>query len=112
MIDITGIDKAALLAELHNGSRAMGMGALHDISRDMTTEEARVIITAGDDRRRMFPGAGIKRELYFDYVQGRPLKADLSGDEFNPALYDRDNGQGAGAAAVERARARADKETA
>lgn len=32
--------------------------------------------------------------LYFDYVNGRPLKVDLSGDEFDPYLYDRDNGEG------------------
>lgn len=32
--------------------------------------------------------------LTFDYVMGKPIKVDISGDEFNPWLYDRDNGQG------------------
>jgi hypothetical protein len=33
--------------------------------------------------------------LSFDYYFGRPLKVDLSGDEFDPWLYDRDAGTGA-----------------
>lgn len=32
--------------------------------------------------------------LTFDYVMGKPIKVDISGDEFDPWLYDRDNGQG------------------
>ena len=37
----------------------------------------------------------IDQGAYFDYVQGRVMKVDLSGDSFNPWLYDRDNGEGA-----------------
>ena len=31
---------------------------------------------------------------YIDYFCGRPIKIDLSKDEVNPRLYDRDAGQG------------------
>jgi hypothetical protein len=39
---------------------------------------------------------------YFDYLQGRVMKVDLSNnEEFDPWLYDRDNGQGAAAEVIE-----------
>lgn len=103
-INIAGLDKAAILAALHNGTRALGMGRLHDIGRDLTVEEARTIMGIGDDSTQMFGDMGRKRELYFDYVQGRPIKVDLSGDEFDPWLYDRDAGQGAAARAIAKLR--------
>ena len=31
MISIKGLDKAKVLQALHNGTRALGMGVLHDI---------------------------------------------------------------------------------
>ena len=33
--------------------------------------------------------------MYFDYLEGRVMKIDLSGDTVDPRGYDRDNGQGA-----------------
>lgn len=93
-ISIKGIDKAALLAGLYNGSRPMGMGFLQAKPGDMTIEQAREQIGIGDDGKRMF-GAHSSRDLYFDYVWGRPLKIDISGDTMRTDLYDRDNGQGA-----------------
>jgi hypothetical protein len=41
-----------------------------------------------------------KGRLYFDYVGGRPLKIDITGDELDPRLYDRDQGEGAAAMAI------------
>ena len=38
---------------------------------------------------------------YFDYLHGRVLKVDLSGDEFDERLYDRDCGKGAAQRAVD-----------
>lgn len=43
--------------------------------------------------------------LYFDYFVGRVLKVDLSGDEFDPWGYDRDNGAGAAQAVIDRLKA-------
>lgn len=93
MVSIKGLDKAAVLAALYNGSAPVGLGFLQSRPGPMTVEEARAFIPAGDDRSRMFPELQ-KEHLYFDYLLGRPLKVDLSGDEFDPRLYDRDNGQG------------------
>lgn len=92
-VDIKGIDKAELLAALYNGSRPMGMGFLRAQPGNMTTEEAREAIGAGDDHKRDF---GAQRGgLYFDYLHGRPLKIEIGGDTLRTALYNRDNGSGA-----------------
>jgi hypothetical protein len=101
-IDIKGIDKAELLAALYNHSRQMGMGFLQARDGDMTVDQARKEIETGDDSSRMFGknGAG-NQHLYFDYLRGRPLKSDLSGDTFRPWGYDRDNGQGAAARIIQ-----------
>ena len=86
MIDMKGKDKAEVLAKLYNASRPVGMGFLHADGQDMTVAQARELLDAG--------------QTYFDYLKGRVMKVDLSGDELDPWLYDRDNGQGAAAAAI------------
>lgn len=83
--------KAKTLAALYNASRPQGMGFLHATAEDMTEAEAQAILDDGDQRR----------PAYFDYLKGRVMKVDLSADEFEPGLYDRDNGQGAAARAIE-----------
>lgn len=93
MIDISGLDKAELLAALHAGSHPLGMGWLHE-KGDLSIEEARLMI------------ADYNRDLYFDYVTGRVMKVDLNGDQLNGRLYDRDNGEGACAAVVAKLRAK------
>jgi hypothetical protein len=92
MINIKGIDKAALLAALYNEARPLGMGFLQFNPAEMTREEA---------------ARYLETSTYFDYVKGRPLKVDLSGDEFRGDLYDRDQGHGHAAQIVERLRAKA-----
>ena len=82
MISLEGLNKADVLAALYNGSRPLGMGFLHCDPTPMAREEAQEILN--EDRRP-----------YFDYLKGRVMKIDLSGDELNPYLYDRDNGNGA-----------------
>lgn len=77
-INLDGLDKAAILAALYNGARPQGLGFLHYDPTPMTEEEARGL------------GHG-----YFDYLKGRVMKVDLSGDTLDPWLYDRDNGAGA-----------------
>ena len=86
MIDLKNIDKAEVLAKLYNASHPLGLGFLHADSADMTKEEAGKLLDEG--------------QTYFDYLKGRVMKVDLSKDEFDPRLYDRDNGQGAAAKAI------------
>ena len=93
MIDITGLDKSAVLAALYNNSRAQGLGALDPrSSQRMTSEQA---------------AAYIERSTEFDYLNGRVMKIDLSADTFDERLYDRDNGHGAAERAIAPLRAAA-----
>jgi len=85
MIDLKGKDKAEVLAKLYNASKPLGMGYLAYDSADMMVEEARQFL---------------EKQTYFDYLKGRVMKIDLSGDCLDPRLYDRDNGAGAAAAAI------------
>lgn len=100
-IDISGVDKGALLAECFNGSSVSGMGVFQAGRgpKVMTYEQGREIIeqalagNTADDNTVMFPGLKRRRpDLYFDYLFGRPLKIDLTGDEVDSWGYDRDNG--------------------
>jgi hypothetical protein len=100
-VDITGIDKGALLAELFNNSAPLGMGFLQAGAGPdrMTHEQGQELIAKAEagqsaaDHARMF-GQGVlgRRQLYFDYLYGRLLKVDLSADQVRADLYDRDNG--------------------
>jgi len=93
MISIRGFSKAEVLAVLVRFSRAQGMSFMDPHSRDeMSVADARQVIrNCGDNQ-------------YYDYLWGRVLKVDLSGDEFDPRLYDRDNGAGTAARAIKEIR--------
>lgn len=78
-INISSLDKAALLAALFNNSHAQGMGFLQPHAQNMTYEEAQSLLATSS---------------YFDYVRGRVMKVDLGSDVLYTRLYDRDNGQG------------------
>lgn len=91
-MNIQGLNKDEVLAALFNASKQQGMGFLHAAGASaMSVEEACAILDAHSE-------AG--RRPYFDYLKGRVMKIDLSKDEVNTALYDRDNGQGAAEAAI------------
>lgn len=79
-INLKGLKKAEVLAALYNASHPQGMGLLHFEPTPMTAEEAESLL---------------KEQTYFDYLKGRVMKVDLSGNTLDPWLYDRDNGQGA-----------------
>jgi len=85
MIDLTKHDKGEVLAALYNNSKAQGLGILQADSTPMTKEAAWDLLD---------------QSTYFDYLYGRVMKVDLSGDELNPALYDRDLGAGAAERAI------------
>jgi len=87
-ISIEGLDKAAVLAALYNASRPQGMGFLQYDPTPMTTEDARKLLNANP-------------QAYFDYLKGRVMKVNLSGDDFSPFAYDRDNGPGAAEQALQ-----------
>ncbi len=87
-ISIAGLDKASVLMVLFDRSKQQGMGFL-DIrgSIPLTKEEAQEELTANSG-------------MYFDYLRGRVMKVDISGDSFDPWGFDRDNGQGAAESAI------------
>ena len=80
-IDISGLDKAVVLYELYNNSHIQGLGFLQAVD-NYTLDDARKDFEESPDK-------------YFDYLHGRVIKVDLSGDSFDPYLYDRDNFEGA-----------------
>lgn len=98
-MNIAGLSKARVLAALYNRARPQGMGFLHYDPTPMTEEEAQKVLGEGDDLTRMFGGESVGRlrgrPLFFDYLKGRVMKIDLSGDEVDTRLYNNDNGQGA-----------------
>ncbi len=80
-VDIRGLEKGDVLAALYNAASPLGLGYLQYDRKSMTSEE----------------GKRIYRELggfRVDYVRGKPIKANLSGDTFCSWTYDRDNGRG------------------
>jgi hypothetical protein len=86
-IDISKLDKAEVLAALYNNSRQQGMGFLNVRGREPLTKEQAAEL--------------LKETTYFDYLAGRVMKFDLSGETLDPRLYDRDNGTGSAAMALE-----------
>lgn len=95
-IDITGLDRAEVLAALCNGTCPMGLGALNKLAMEAITPE----------HAREFLGARIEGPCSVDYVFGRPIKVGfetVDGVDWLTCirLYDRDAGQGAAARVIE-----------
>lgn len=87
MISIKGMDKAEVLKSLYDHSHIQGMGFLQAVPHGyVTVEHCRELL---------------EQTTYFDYLYGRILKVDLSGDSFDERLYDRDCGPGAAQRAVD-----------
>jgi hypothetical protein len=84
-ISLIGLDKGEVLAALYNASKPLGLGALHFRPTAMSPAEARELLA---------------EHSYFDYLHGRVMKVDLSGDTLRAHLYDRDNGDGAAHRAI------------
>ncbi len=103
-VNIAGLDKVELFAALYNYAKPLGMGMLHYDPKPLTKEAAAILMGQGDDTQRMFGSS--RGGLYFDYVKGRPLKIDLSGDELDTYLYNRDQGDGAAERIVAELRAK------
>lgn len=86
MIDIKGLDKAEVIKALYRGAQPLGLGVLSFETGGLQDSEAQQLAESG---------------TYIDYLHGRVMKVDLSGDAFNEALYDRDNGQGKAQAIID-----------
>ncbi len=88
MIDIKGMDKVEVFRKLYNKARTQGMGQFQWQPGDVDYEKAKQLFESHSPN------------YYFDYVLGRVMKVNLKNDEFDPCLYDRDNGQGAAYSAL------------
>ena len=86
-INVTGISKPALLAALFNASRQQGLGHLDARGTNQMSEA---------DAAKAIEAQG----MHFDYLFGRVMKISIDGDELEPRLYDRDNGEGAAERAI------------
>ena len=88
VINIKGLDKAKVLAALYNNSRVQGFWEFQP----------------GDHKTKIMSYAEAQQHLasntYFDYLEGRVMKVDLSGDELNTWGFDRDNGEHAARNAI------------
>ena len=89
-INITGLDKAAILAALYNAAISIGAGVFQYNPSPMTVQEARLVLSSG--------------VTSFDYFHGRVLKVDLSRDIIDPRDYNRDNGPDAAERVIARLR--------
>lgn len=78
-INLTGKDKAKVLIALYNNAKPIGRGEQQYNPQPLSMEEAMLILQDGMD---------------FDYLRGRVLKVNLSGNTFDTWGYDRDNGEG------------------
>ena len=84
-MDISKYNKADVLMVLYNNARPQGLGLLHYKAHDMTAKEAE---------------NHLKDQSYFDYLNGRVMKIDLSGNDLKTHLYNRDNGPGSAEKAI------------
>jgi hypothetical protein len=89
MVSIKGLNKAAVLKALYDHSHVQGMGFMQAVPEGVVTVE---------HCRMLLENTGYP---YFDYLYGKVLKVDLSGDEFDERLYDRDCGPGAAQRAID-----------
>lgn len=78
-VDIRGLHKATLALALWENSRN---GDVHRLGPGPTLSLSQV------------QAAGEWCRWDFDYLEGRLMKCNLSGDSASSRLYDRDNGQG------------------
>lgn len=99
VVSIAGLDKADVLAALYNNAKMQGLGISHaEGSMAMSREQAAHHLAG--------PGTWIgEPKGCFDYLNGRVMKVDLTGEAFDPRLYDRDNGDGKAARVVANLRA-------
>lgn len=82
IINIAKLDKAEVLIALFYASQKIQLG---QVVNGLSMEKARSLLVG---------------DCYFDYLNGFVMKVDLSSDEVETWLYDRDLGAGAFEAAI------------
>lgn len=89
-MNIKGLNKAVVLMALFNASKQQGLGTLQKEGvANMDIDRAKYII------------AGCGEYLEWDYLHGRVMKIDITEDEVDTRLYNRDNGEGAAERAID-----------
>ncbi len=89
MVNYGDLTKAEVLATLYNHALPRGLGIFTFVPGNMTVEEAEKIVA---------------QTTRLDYVKGRCLKVDLSGNKgFEEWLYDREYGNGTAQKAIDEA---------
>ena len=102
---IEGYPKEQVLAALYNRASPQGMGILMYKPDVMDAGKAFFVINfRGDDvcyNAEENPRSELRNEFYFDYLFGRAMKVDISGDCFSSKQYNEYNGVGAAEKAIE-----------
>ena len=80
-MNIAGLNKAEVLIALYNRAKVQGMGFLSNNSNFVMNIEAAEKL--------------LENKKYIDYLNGTVLKINLTGDELDTWLYNRDNGPNA-----------------
>ena len=78
-VDISGLNKGMLLLELWSNSKPASFFSMNGMTPPPFNAEK---------------AQGAAQRGYIDYYEGRCIKADLTGDDAEPRLYDRDFGDG------------------
>ena len=113
MVDIKGLDKAAVMAALFNASAPQGYGFLQaDLGPQvLSAQDAQNMVDSAPAPTII--GRDDVRAFVLDYDLGRPLKVRLAGDEFDPSRYDEVNGgPGSAQKVIDRLRATGQVDTA
>src|SRR5579863_6465988 len=76
-VDISGLDKKVVLNALYQRAQTQGLGVLHYKPNHSLSDDEAVEILKND-------------RGYVDYLHGRVMKVDLSGDFLDTRLYNRD----------------------
>ena len=90
-VNIEGLRKDKVLKALYYASHNQGLGFLQAVP-NFSLEDAKEEI---ETLKRN------DRELYFDYLHGRVLKVDITNDEFDDYLFDRNCGEGSAKKAID-----------
>lgn len=86
---IDTLDKAEVLVALYNNAKIQGNSFMsHRSDFAMTTDAAREILSKNPRQ-------------YFDYLNGKVMKVDLSGPTLDTFFYNRDNGVNAAETAIQ-----------
>lgn len=96
-------EPVGLIIALHAYTRPVGLGALNELGRELTRDEAEMVWRTVCNTQRSLEQNG----FHLDYIAGRPIKVTVRDGEIaehSELLYDRDAGKGMFRLALQRAR--------